>query len=78
MARRLHRPVWSLEEDAMATGKQSDKRRERGAMGTDDIQRGNVGTSDQGPGDVDPNEKVDSHTGEMTPQPMGRKPGAKR
>ena len=52
----------------------SDKRRDRGAMGTDDIQRGNVGTGDQGPGDVYPHGKVDSHTGEMEPHPMGKKP----
>ena len=31
----------------------------RGAMGTDDIQRGNVGTGVQGPGDVPPSGKVD-------------------
>jgi hypothetical protein len=34
--------------------------------GTDDIARGNVGTSDQGPGDVYPENPVTMHTGEMT------------
>ena len=61
----------------MATKGHADKRREHGAMGTDDIQRGNVGTGDQGPGDVNPSDKVDSHTGEIERRPMGRKPAKK-
>lgn len=35
--------------------------------GTDDMERGNVGTGDQGPGDVSPHGKVDGSTGEMAP-----------
>jgi hypothetical protein len=62
----------------MARNQGGDKRRERGAMGTDDIQRGNVGTADQGPGDVAPSGKVDAHTGEIEPRPMARKPAKKR
>ena len=61
----------------MATNRRDGKRRERGAMGTDDIQRGNVGTADQGPGDVSPRGKVDEHTGEIEPHPMGGKGGRK-
>lgn len=33
--------------------------------GMDDIKRGNVGTGDQGPGDVSPNEKVGASTGQI-------------
>jgi len=62
----------------MATKQGGGKRRERGAMGTDDIQRGNVGTADQGPGDVHPRGKVDAHTGEIEPRPMARKPPNKK
>lgn len=40
---------------------------EKKPRGGDDIQRGNVGTGDQGPGDVSPHGKVDEHTGEMAP-----------
>jgi hypothetical protein len=47
-------------------------------VGTDDIQRGKVGTADQGPGDVRPSGKVDAHTGEIEPHPMARKPAKKR
>jgi hypothetical protein len=56
----------------MAADERSGEKRSNrsaGAAGTDDIQRGNVGTGDQGPGDVSPDQKVDSHTGEMKPQP---------
>jgi hypothetical protein len=60
----------------MAT-KRSDKPRPTGAEGTDDIERGNVGTSDQGPGDVQPHGKVDSHTGEMPRGSTERKPTKK-
>jgi hypothetical protein len=35
------------------------------ANGTDDIARGNVGTADQGPGDVYPEDPVTAHTGEL-------------
>ncbi len=61
----------------MATNQRDDKRRGRGAMGTDDIQRGNVGTGDQGSGDVSAHGKVDSHTGEVEARPMERKPTRK-
>ena len=61
----------------MATSRREGKRRDRGAMGTDDIQRGNVGTADQGPGDVSPGGKVDEHTGEIEPHPMAGKRAGK-
>jgi hypothetical protein len=47
----------------------------RPAAGLDDIERGNLGTADQGPGDVSPNEKVDQHTGEVAGYPMGKSRG---
>lgn len=34
-------------------------------MGTDDIHRGNVGTGDQNPGDVDPDVPVTEDTGKL-------------
>jgi len=61
----------------MATKRSGSKQRERGAMGTDDIQRGNTGTGDQGPGDVYPSDKINARTTEIEPHPMGRKPAKK-
>ena len=40
------------------------------AGGTDDIARGNVGTGDQGPGDVYPEDPVTVHTGELPLGPL--------
>jgi len=37
--------------------------------GNDDIARGNVGTGDQNPGDVDPHGNVNRHTGEIERAP---------
>jgi hypothetical protein len=59
-----------VQEEAMAQDKKA---------GMDDIERGNVGTGDQGPGDVSPHEKVGAATGQM-PQGGEKKgqPGKKR
>ena len=58
----------------MAAKQGGDRRRDSGAKGLDDIERGNTGTADQGPGDVHPGEKVDARTGEIERHPFGRKP----